>query len=232
MTNPYLAPRLPDELPSDPMHWAEAWIEAAAEQRVTRNPNSMTIVTVGDNAVPSARIVLCKSFIADPGYLVFYTNYKSNKVRELLQNPNVAVVFHWDTLGRQICIEGQAVRSPANESDEYFASRDCGSQIGAWGSDQSAPLESRQALIAQVAEKALKFGVDVAHNRELTVARDQPTIPRPPHWGGVRVWASHVELWLEGTDRIHDRARWERSLSKNDDDTFTVGAWTGTRLQP
>jgi pyridoxamine 5'-phosphate oxidase len=214
------------------MHWVEAWIADATEKAVKRNPNSMAIVTVGDDAMPSARMVLCKYFHADPGYLVFYTNYESNKARQIEENPNVAVLFHWDQLGRQVRIEGRAVRSPDSESDEYFATRDWGSQIGAWGSDQSQHLESRNALIAQVGKRALKLGVNVAKNLQSIIGSDRPTIARPPHWGGYRIWARRVELWIEGKDRIHDRASWERSLSKKDDDSFDVGDWTGHRLQP
>lgn len=232
MSNPYLATRLPDKLPDDPMHWVEAWLADAADKKVKRNPNSIALVTCGNDARPAARMVLCKEFQADPGYLVFYTNYKSDKTREIEENPNVAVLIHWDQLGRQVRIEGQAVRSPDTESDAYFATRDWGSQIGAWGSDQSAPLESRNALIAQVSKRALKLGVNVAKNLQSIVTKDQPVIQRPPHWGGFRVWANCVELWIEGKDRIHDRARWERSLTQRDDDSFDVGDWSGTRLQP
>ena len=232
MTDSYLTPRLPDDLPNDPMHWVDAWLNDAADKEVKRNPNSMAIITSGSDARPSARMVLCKDFKSDPGYLVFYTNYKSNKARQIDENSNVAVLFHWDQLGRQVRIEGQAVRSPDAESDAYFASRDWGSQIGAWGSDQSAPLESRNALIAQVAKRALKLGVNVAKNLQSIIGSDQPTISRPPHWGGYRVWASRVELWIEGKDRIHDRALWERTLTRQDDDSFLVGDWSGNRLQP
>ncbi|MGI9270908.1 MAG: pyridoxamine 5'-phosphate oxidase [Woeseiaceae bacterium] len=232
MSNPYLAPRLPDELPDDPMHWVEAWLADAAEKKVKRNPNSIAIVTCGTDAKPAARMVLCKEFQADLGYLVFYTNYKSTKARQIAENPNVAVLIHWDQLGRQVRIEGQAIRSPDAESDAYFATRDWGSQIGAWGSDQSAPLESRNALIKQVGKRALKLGVNVAKNLQSIVGADKPVIQRPPHWGGFRVWADCVELWIEGKDRIHDRARWERSLTQLDDDSFEVGDWSGTRLQP
>ena len=232
MTDDYLTPRLPDALPNDPMHWVDAWLIDAADKAVKRNPNSMALVTSTADALPSARMVLCKDFHADPGYLVFYTNYNSNKARQIEENSNVAVLFHWDQLGRQVRIEGQALRSPDAESDAYFASRDWGSQIGAWGSDQSAPLESRNALIAQVAKRALKLGVNVAKNLQSIIGSDQPTISRPPHWGGYRVWASRVELWIEGKDRIHDRARWERTLTRQDDDSFVVGEWSGNRLQP
>ena len=232
MTDSYLTARLPDELPNDPMHWVEAWIADATDKAVKRNPNSMAIITVGEDAMPSARMVLCKDFHADPGYLVFYTNYESSKARQIDENPNVAVLFHWDQLGRQVRIEGRAVRSPGTESDEYFATRDWGSQIGAWGSDQSRPLDSRNALIAQVGKRALKLGVNVAKNLQSIIGSDRPTIARPPHWGGYRIWARRVELWIEGKDRIHDRARWERSLTETDTDSFDVGEWTGHRLQP
>ena len=232
MNDSYLSARLPDELPNDPMHWVEAWLDDATEQRVKRNPNSIAVVTVGKDGLPSARMVLCKEFQADPGYLVFYTNYESSKARQIEENPNVAVLIHWDQLGRQVRIEGQAVRSPAAESDAYFATRDWGSQIGAWGSDQSRPLESRNALITQVGKRALKLGVNVAKNLQSIIGSDQPTIARPPHWGGYRIWARRVELWMEGKDRIHDRARWERTLEQTGDDSFDVGEWTGQRLQP
>jgi pyridoxamine 5'-phosphate oxidase len=214
------------------MNWAKAWLDEAVQKEVQRNPNSMTAVTVNDDGQPSARVVLCKDFIADPGYLVFYTNYKSDKAREIAGNNKVALLFHWDSFGRQVRIEGQAVLSPAEESDTYFASRDWGSQLGAWGSDQSSPMESRAALIAQVSRRAIKLGLGAAKNLKSIATADRPVIQRPPHWGGIRVWASRIELWIEGTDRIHDRARWDRSLVANEDDTFMVGEWTGTRLQP
>ncbi len=232
MTNPYLAPTLPDRLPDNPMDWAEAWLQEATRQSVQRNPNSMTFVSVADNGQPSARVVLCKSFVADPGYLVFYTNYKSRKVDELVSQPNVAATFHWDALGRQIRLEGIAVYSPDDESDEYFASRDWGSQIGAWGSDQSAPLESRQALREQVRDRARSLGVGVSDDLQSHDGDQKPVIARPPHWGGIRLWPTHIELWIEGADRIHDRAVWSRSLTPAGEYAFDASPWTGARLQP
>jgi pyridoxamine 5'-phosphate oxidase len=223
---------LPAELPGDPMRWAKAWLDEAVQKAVQRNPNSMTAITVGDDGRPAGRMVLCKELVADPGYLVFYTNYKSDKARQIESNNNVALLFHWDGFGRQVRMEGVAVRSPAEESDAYFESRDWGSQLGAWGSDQSAPLESRAALIAQVGRRAVKLGVKAAKNLKSITADERPAIPRPPHWGGYRVWPRRIELWIEGTDRIHDRARWERTLEHGADDEFTAGEWTGMRLQP
>ena len=164
--------------------------------------------------------------------MVDHVRNKSDKARQIAGNNKVALLFHWDSFGRQVRIEGQAVLSPDEESDTYFASRDWGSQIGAWGSDQSSPLESRSALIAQVGRRAMKLGVGAVKNLKSIAVSDRPIISRPPHWGGIRVWASRIELWIEGTDRIHDRARWTRSLVANEDDTFNVGEWTGIRLQP
>ena len=232
MTNPYLAQQLPEALPENPMHWAAAWLDEAARQCVQRNPNSMTFVTVGNDGKPSARVVLCKDFAADPGYLVFFTNYQSRKVREFRANPDVAVTFHWDALGRQVRIEGTAVFSPAAESDAYFATRDRGSQLGAWGSDQSAPLASREALLRQLQERARALGLNVSDDLQSIEVVDGGVISRPDHWGGVRVWASAVELWIEGQDRIHDRARWQRTLDASGGGNFAAGPWEGHRLQP
>lgn len=214
------------------MHWAKAWLDEAARQGVQRNPNSMTLVTVDAGGQPAARVVLCKDFVADPGYLVFYTNYESRKARELGSYPRVAVTFHWDALGRQIRIEGMAVFSPVAESDAYFASRNRGSQLGAWGSDQSAPIASRGALLRQLRERALDLGLNVSEDVQSIESIDGPVIPRPAHWGGVRVWASAVELWIEGGDRIHDRGRWQRTLERQNEHEFIVDEWQGIRLQP
>lgn len=212
--------RLPDPLPDDPLARLGSWLEEAAAQEVRRNPNSMTLATVSADGRPSSRVVLCKALDLEAGFVVLYTNYESRKCRDIEANPEVALTFHWDALGRQARIEGTAVRSPTTESDRYFASRARGSQIGAWGSDQSRPIASRDALVAQLEARALKFG---------------ERVPRPPHWGGLRIWARAVELWLEGPDRIHDRARWERDLTaigSGESAAFAGSAWRGTRLQP
>lgn len=225
MSRDFTAPILPEPLPDDPMRWAEAWLDIATTRGVQRNPNSMTLATAIDGR-PAARVVLCKEFVAEPGYLVFFTNYSSRKMAEMRANANVAVTFHWDTLGRQVRIEGRACRSPAAESDAYFATRSRGSRLGAWASDQSRPILSRNALVAQLEERAAKLGVTPSGDR------GNADIPRPPHWGGVRVWADAVELWLEGDDRLHDRARWTRALEPAGDHAYAPGAWSGMRLQP
>ena len=232
MSNPKYADRLPDELPADPMHWADAWIKEATASEIQRNPNSMTLVTVDAHANPSARVVLCKEFVPDPGYLVFYTNYNSRKVKDLEQCAKVAAVFHWDALGRQIRIEGLAVRSPEAESDAYFTTRDWGSQLGAWGSDQSEVLASREDLIVQLRERAARLGLSLSDDLLSLRGTEQPTIERPLHWGGIRFWASAIELWIEGRDRIHDRGEWRRELVRASEYEFNVTPWVGRRLQP
>lgn len=229
MKTAYLDPKLPSKLPNNPMHWAKAWCDAAFDKKLQPNPNAMTLSTVDTDGAPSSRVVLCKHFEADPGYLVFYTNYESRKCLELFANPAVSVVFHWDTIGRQIRIEGIAVKSPAEESDRYFAERGTGSQLGAWGSDQSRPLESRKTLIEQIRKRAADLGVELDADAQPV---DDIDIPRPPHWGGVRIWARQVELWVDGADRIHDRACWQRELDSSGDGAFQAGEWQGTRLQP
>jgi len=232
VTNPFLADRLPDDLPSDPMHWAAAWIKAAHDDKLRRNSNSMTLVTLSSEGNPSARIVLCKEFVADPGYLVFHTNYRSQKGREIAANPKVAALFHWDGPGRQIRVEGMALQSPARESDAYFETRDWGARIGAWGSDQSAVLQSRDELIAQIRSRASALGADLADDLQSLASGDAPDIPRPPHWGGFRIWANSIELWKNGEDRIHDRGLWTRKLVRSSEHEFSVTPWVGTRLQP
>ncbi|MEJ2604205.1 MAG: pyridoxamine 5'-phosphate oxidase [Gammaproteobacteria bacterium] len=220
---------LPAPLPEDPMPIAAAWLAEATERRVQPNPNAVVIATVDQESQPSARVVLCKALYPEPGYLVFYTNYQSRKARDLAVNSRVCALFHWDALGRQVRIEGNAVRSPAEESDDYFASRPRGSQLGAWASDQSDTIASREALLEQLASRADDLGVAVAGT---DVADEGPPIPRPLHWGGYRLWAARVELWVEGAARIHDRALWERHLTRESEYAFRCGPWNATRLQP
>jgi pyridoxamine 5'-phosphate oxidase len=215
---------LPEILPDDPMHQAKRWFDRTNSEKWQPNPNAMTLSTVDKNNAPSSRIVLCKYFVADPGYIVFFTNYNSRKGKEIRDNSEVSLVFHWDNIGRQLRIKGIAVYSPSSESDEYFASRNRGSQISAWGSNQSQPVESRSELIKQMNDKLDEFDSPSTHNEK--------EIPRPPHWGGIRVWAHEIELWMDGEDRVHDRARWTRKLKINQDNSFSTSKWIGTRLQP
>jgi pyridoxamine 5'-phosphate oxidase len=225
------ADRLPVELPQDPMPLADSWLREATANSGVRNPNAMTLATVGSDGQPAARVVLCKLFVADPGYVVFYTNYHSRKGVELGANPRVGATFYWDSLGLQIRLEGLAVRSPAVESDDYFATRDRGSQLGAWGSDQSREIASHDALVEQIARRAAQLGVSL-DGQSQKLGDAAPPLSRPPHWGGYRIWVSRMELWVEGRNRIHDRAAWRRDLVPEDAHSFSVSPWKGTRLQP
>jgi pyridoxamine 5'-phosphate oxidase len=162
---------------------------------------------------------------------VFYTNYLSDKGRQLKDNPRAAAVMHWDALHRQVRIEGQIVQAPARDSDAYFAARAWQSRVSAWASEQSEPLGSRAALLSAVTAVARRFGAPTPGSPGADDTL-RVTIPRPPHWGGYRLWADTVELWVQGEARIHDRARWTRTLSAARNGTFTPGAWSVTRLQP
>jgi len=207
---------LPSTLPDDPMPLFEEWFEGARKGRAQPNPDSMSVATATPDGRPSVRIVLCKKLIVTPGYVVFFTNYDSRKGAELDANPHAGAVLHWDAFGRQVRLEGRVVKSPADESDEYFTSRALDSRIGAWASLQSQPLDSRKTLLKRVASEAARFGTHV---------------PRPPHWGGYRLWPEAVELWIEGPFRVHDRARWTRALEAQGDG-FAPGPWSATRLFP
>jgi len=225
---------LPERLPSDPMPITAAWLAEAWQKRVQRNPDAMVLATVDGQGRPSARVVLCKEIVADPGYLLFYTNYRSRKGHEIAASPRGAAVMHWDELHRQLRVEGPIVKALAAESDAYFATRAWQRRVGAWASQQSEPVASRSQLLDAVRRVETRFGTsdalapsDAADDFSRDVA-----VPRPPHWGGYRLWAEAVELWVEGEYRIHDRARWTRQLTPTGEHDFLPGGWTATRLQP
>ncbi len=173
-------------------------------------PNAMTVATATPDGRPSARTVLLKSF--DPRGFVFYTHYESRKGRELQANPRAALLLLWRSMepaGVQVRVDGAVERVDAAEADAYFASRARMSQLGAWASRQSATLESRQAFEAELARVQARFeGVPV---------------PRPPHWGGLRVVPEVIEFWYGAGFRLHERWRYERG----EDDT-----WSKRMLQP
>jgi pyridoxamine 5'-phosphate oxidase len=221
---------LPDPLPDEPLETVAAWLAEAWRTRAQPNPNAIVLATVDPRGQPSARVVLCKDVIARPGYVSFYTNYVSRKGRELAANPRAAIVFHWDALHRQVRIEGQVRPAPAAESDAYFQSRPWQRRIGAWASEQSAPVANHQALVAAVAAAARRFGAPQP-GPEDDGTDPGIAIPRPPHWGGYHLWAEAVELWVEGESRIHDRARWSRDL-QFDSAGARPGPWSVVRLQP
>jgi pyridoxamine 5'-phosphate oxidase len=215
---------LPEPLPADPMPLFQEWFREAVARRAQPNPDSMIVATTASSGEPSARVVLCKRIDVDAGYVVFFTNYQSRKGRELAARPRAAAVLHWDALHRQVRIEGPVVRSPENESDQYFASRALDSRVAAWASEQSEPLGSRDTLLQRVQEFEARFG--------LAPCAKNGTVPRPPHWGGHRLWVDTIELWTEGAHRVHDRAVWKRSLHRADEYSFAGDSWRSTRLNP
>ena len=214
---------LPEPLPPDPLPTFSTWFEVARVRALQPNPNAMAIATVGTDGLPAVRIVLVKELAADAGYVVFYTNYRSRKGRELEATPRAEGVLHWDHLQRQVRIAGPVVKSPAAESDAYFATRPLESRIGAWASMQSEPLASRETLARQVFAVRERFSISDDHSA---------IVPRPSHWGGFRLWIDTLELWVEGPGRVHDRARWRRTLTARGAHEFECAPWLATRLNP
>jgi pyridoxamine 5'-phosphate oxidase len=183
-----------------------AWF-AQAELQELNDPNAMTLATVGPGGRPGARTVLLKEW--DEGGFVFYTNFESRKSAEIKGSPAVALLFHWKSLRRQVRIEGAAAYVDGVQADRYFATRPRGSQIGAWASDQSKPLESREVFEERVREVEARFeGKDV---------------PRPGFWGGWKVTPDYFEFWQDQRFRLHDREIFARRQD---------GGWETGRLFP
>ena len=191
----------------NPFKLINQWYEDASKSEAN-DPNAMSLATVGGNSMPSVRIVLLKSH--DQNGFVFYTNLKSRKGTELSKNPQAAIAFHWKTIRRQVRIEGITEPIAKNEADEYFESRPRISQIGAWASQQSEPLDSREQLLNSVKSFEQKY--------------ENVSIPRPQHWGGLRLRPNRIEFWQDGEYRLHDRFIFEKAA-----DTDT---WKITRLNP
>jgi pyridoxamine 5'-phosphate oxidase len=208
-----MQPPLPEILPDDPMPLVRAWLDEAT--LAARHATAMTLATVTADGRPAARMVICRGFDAKAGWLVFYTDRESDKGLELLARPHAALVFHWEALERQVRISGPVTLTSTADSDRYWATRPLDARAAAVASRQSQPLTSRSALLAAVAE----------------VARVGGGPRRPLRWGGYRVWAERVELWLGQPARVHDRARWSRQLTAAGEG-YAGGPWRATRLMP
>lgn len=173
----------------EPFDTFEKWFNEANYNKAIIEPTAMNIATVDSENRPSSRMVLLKHY--DQRGFCFYTNYTSKKGKQLEQNPNISACFFWGILGKQIRIEGKVEKVTDQEADNYFASRRRGSQIGAWASDQSSELESREELEARVKKFEEKFAGG--------------NVSRPPHWSGFRIIPRSIEFWNDGDHRIHDR---------------------------
>jgi pyridoxamine 5'-phosphate oxidase len=181
------------------------WLKAARVKE-PNDPNAMALATVDETGMPDVRMVLLKD--VDPAGFVFYTNLESQKGTQLAGQPKAALCFHWKSLRRQVRVRGPICPVSAEEADAYFASRARDSQIGAWASAQSRPLEGRFALEAEIARTAARFGLG--------------PVPRPPHWSGFRLVPERIEFWRDRAFRLHDRRVFLR----------TGEGWRTERLYP
>lgn len=177
----------------NPIDLFRNWMDEAKASE-PNDPNAMALATVDAEGQPSVRMVLLKD-VDDRGF-VFYTNFESQKGRELLTAPKAGLCFHWKSLRRQIRIEGPVTIVDDAEADAYFASRARGSQIGAWASAQSQPTSGKAELMKRVASYTAQFGLS--------------KVPRPPHWSGFRVRHDKMEFWRDGRFRLHDRLIYRR----------------------
>ena len=190
----------------DPFENARQWL-AEAEAAEVNDPNAIALSTVDAEGLPNARMVLLKEI--EPDAFVFYTNYGSAKAQELDQAQKAAFVMHWKSLRRQVRVRGLVSREEGPQADEYYRSRSLKSRLGAWASQQSQPLSSRSALMAEVAKVTAQHG---------------PNPARPPFWGGYRIAPLEIEFWADGAFRLHDRFVWKRKKPGAD--------WEITRLAP
>ena len=177
----------------DPFAIARRWLDEARAQE-PNDPDAAALATVDADGLPNVRVVLMRGF--EPDAFVFYTNRDSAKGRELDGAGKAAFVIHWKSLRRQIRARGTVSRVSDDLADAYFASRPPQSRVGAWASQQSRPLDSREAMLAEVDRLSAELG---------------ETPPRPPHWGGYRIHPVEIEFWADGAFRLHDRFRWTRS---------------------
>jgi len=194
------------ELDPDPIKQFSTWLAAAADNPMVVEANAMVLSTSRGDEL-SSRTVLLKD-VTGEGF-TFFTNYESQKAHEIAENPHVSLLFPWYPMERQVIVRGTVSKVSAQESDDYFATRPWGSQIGAWASTQSALLSDRSELESRYANYSQQFP-------------EGSLVPRPPHWGGYLVKPTTIELWQGRYSRLHDRARY----------TATNGGWQIQRYYP
>ena len=190
----------------DPFALAQAWLSEAEASEIN-DPNAIALATVDQSGLPNVRMVLLKEI--EERAFVFYTNFGSRKAQEIDAAGGAAFVMHWKSLRRQLRARGPVSRVEGPQADAYYNSRSLQSRLGAWASQQSQPLSSRAALVAEVAKVTARHGTNP---------------PRPPFWGGYRLVPLEIEFWADGPFRLHDRFRWTRP----DPDS----PWDVTRLNP
>ncbi len=190
-----------ERLPENPFEAFALWLKDAHTNPVIVEANAMVLSTVTADSQINTRTVLLKD-ISDGGF-TFFTNYQSRKAHGIELNPNVSLLFPWYAMERQVSISGIAEKVSEQESDDYFATRPWGSQIGAWASAQSSHLASREELEQRYAGAAAKWPEGTA-------------VPRPAHWGGYRVTPLNIEFWQGRYSRLHDRLRFERTTTSRD----------------
>jgi len=191
----------------DPFQLFKEWMEKAKKSE-PNDPNAVALATSSKNNIPSVRMVLLKDF-SENGF-VFYTNLNSQKGNDLKENPNAAMCFHWKSLLRQIRIVGKISLVSSEVADEYYSSRAYESRIGAWASQQSQELKTRDELIKSIQDYKKKFN-------------DKVNVPRPSHWSGWNLFPESIEFWLDGENRIHERLKYTKNNSGN---------WTKSLLSP
>ena len=191
---------------NDPFEISKGWLQEA-DVLEPNDANAVALASVDEAGLPNVRVVLLKDIEVDA--FVFYTNYKSSKGRELIATRKAAFVMHWKSLRRQIRVRGQIEKEEGPIADTYYKSRPLGSRIGAWASQQSAPIKTRQTLIDQVDKANIKHG-------------NNPQ--RPPYWGGFRLSPLEIEFWSDGEYRLHNRFVWKRMSLQE--------PWVISRLSP
>ena len=191
---------------NDPFALARAWL-SEAQSTEPNDPNAIALATVDASGLPNVRMVLLKEIEAQA--FVFYTNYGSRKAQEIEGAGGAAFVMHWKSLRRQVRVRGPVARVEGPQADAYYQSRSLQSRLGAWASQQSEPLSSRAALVAEVARVTARHGTNP---------------PRPPFWGGYRLVPLEIEFWADGPFRLHDRFRWTRPTPD--------APWDVARLNP